>query len=69
MKLVKDRRNSLAHGSISFVDCADGIIATELREMSQQVESYLREVIKCFAHYIDSYIFLRPEIRPNGGTT
>ncbi|MFJ2009848.1 MAE_28990/MAE_18760 family HEPN-like nuclease [Streptomyces globisporus] len=69
MKLVKNRRNSLAHGSISFVDCADGIIARELREMSQQVEKYLREVIACFADYIDSYIFLRPEIRPNGGTS
>lgn len=69
LQLVKNRRNGLAHGSISFVDCADGVLVLELREMSQSIESYLREVILCFKNYIDSYNFLRPTSRPNGGTT
>ncbi|MFF5305445.1 MAE_28990/MAE_18760 family HEPN-like nuclease [Streptomyces sp. NPDC013161] len=68
MKLIKNRRNSLAHGSVSFVDCADGVAVSELRETAEHVEKYLREVIQSFVDYIDSYIFLRPESRPNGGT-
>ncbi|MDX2826748.1 MAE_28990/MAE_18760 family HEPN-like nuclease [Streptomyces ipomoeae] len=68
MKLVKNRRNSLAHGSISFVDCADGVAVSELRETAEHVEKYLREVIQSFVDYINSYIFLRPDVRPNGGT-
>ncbi|MER6131487.1 MAE_28990/MAE_18760 family HEPN-like nuclease [Streptomyces sp. NPDC001815] len=67
LKLVKDRRNGLAHGSISFVDCADGVAVEELRRMAASVESYLREVIHCFIRYIESHNFLRPDCRPNGG--
>ncbi|RNG33584.1 MAE_28990/MAE_18760 family HEPN-like nuclease [Streptomyces botrytidirepellens] len=67
LKLVKDRRNGLAHGSISFVDCADGVAVEELRRMAASVESYLREVIDCFIRYIESHNFLRPDCRPNGG--
>ncbi|MCX5198009.1 MAE_28990/MAE_18760 family HEPN-like nuclease, partial [Streptomyces sp. NBC_00249] len=67
LKLVKDRRNGLAHGSISFVDCADGVDVEELRRMASSVESYLREVIDCFIRYIESHNFLRPDCRPNGG--
>ncbi|MFF4931051.1 MAE_28990/MAE_18760 family HEPN-like nuclease [Streptomyces griseofuscus] len=68
LQLVKNRRNGLAHGSISFVDCADGVVVSELREMSQCVEMYLREVIGCFKNYIESYDFLRPDSRPSGDT-
>lgn len=68
LQLVKNRRNGLAHGSISFVDCADGVLVSELREMSQSVEAYLREVITCFKSYIDSHNFLRPDSRPSGDT-
>lgn len=67
LKLVKDRRNGLAHGSISFVSCADGLDFAELHEMAQSVISYLGEVVTCFADYVISYGFLRPEARPAGG--
>jgi hypothetical protein len=67
LKLVKDRRNGLAHGAISFVDCADGVAVEELRRMASSVESYLREVIECFIRHIESHNFLRPNFRPNGG--
>ncbi|MFJ2632756.1 MAE_28990/MAE_18760 family HEPN-like nuclease [Streptomyces sp. NPDC087422] len=69
LKLVKNRRNSLAHGSISFVDCADGVAVSELRETAENIEKYLREVIDNFKQYIDSFDFLRPISRPNGATT
>lgn len=68
LQLVKNRRNGLAHGSISFVDCANGVVVRELRETSQCVEAYLREVIACFKNYIESYDFLRSDSRPSGDT-
>lgn len=64
LKLVKVRRNSLAHGSISFVDCADGVGVSELRQTADAVGAYLREVINCFTQYIVDYEFLRPEHKP-----
>ncbi|MFF5976798.1 MAE_28990/MAE_18760 family HEPN-like nuclease [Streptomyces sp. NPDC012769] len=67
LKLVKDRRNSLAHGSVSFADCADGVAVEELRRMASSVEGYLREVIDCFIRHIESHNFLRPDCRPSGG--
>ena len=64
LKLVKKRRNSLAHGSISFVDCADGVDVGELVTTTEAVGAYLREVIASFISYIDLFDFLRSESRP-----
>lgn len=64
MKLVKNRRNSLAHGSISFTDCADGVAVSELRSMTDAVSQYLREAIECFISYIDLFEFLHPSSKP-----
>lgn len=65
MKLVKNRRNNLAHGSISFADCADGVTVEDLRRIAGAVASYLREAIDCFANYIDLFDFLLPERKPS----
>jgi hypothetical protein len=65
MKLVKDRRNGLAHGRLSFVDCADGVAVQELRSITDAVGEYLREVIGCFVKYIDLFDFLLPERKPS----
>jgi hypothetical protein len=64
LKLVKLRRNDLAHGSISFVDCADGVAVAELRRTAEVVGAYLQEVIDCFVKYVNGYEFLRPEHKP-----
>ena len=68
LKLVKTRRNQLAHGSISFVDCADGITVAELSAIIEAVGNYLRAAIDCFSTYVDLLHFLRPEhhIQPAG---
>ncbi|WP_327048964.1 MAE_28990/MAE_18760 family HEPN-like nuclease [Microbispora sp. NBC_01189] len=66
LKLVKNRRNNLAHGSISFVDCADGIGVSELRMTVDAIGAYLREVIDCFISHIHSYEYLKPEHKPRG---
>jgi hypothetical protein len=63
-KLVKNRRNRLAHGSISFVECADGVLVAELSEIVDAVGDYLREAITSFVSYIDSGMFLRSDPEP-----
>jgi hypothetical protein len=66
MKLIKNRRNNLAHGSISFVDCAEGIAVAELRRITEATGSYLRESIGCYTSYIELFDFLMPHRRPAG---
>ncbi|MGA5312296.1 MAE_28990/MAE_18760 family HEPN-like nuclease [Micromonospora taraxaci] len=67
LKLVKVRRNDLAHGSLSFVECAQNLVVSELRETATHVGNYLREVISCFTQYVASHAFLRPDHQPTNG--
>lgn len=64
LKLVKMRRNGLAHGSLSFVDCADGVDVAELIGITDSAEVYLRAVISSFESFIDSGLFLEESKRP-----
>jgi len=64
LSFVKATRNNLAHGSISFAECGEGVTVAELRELTQKTSLYLREVIGSFQAVIDSYEFLTPEHRP-----
>ncbi|WP_340686150.1 MAE_28990/MAE_18760 family HEPN-like nuclease [Amycolatopsis coloradensis] len=64
LKLVKDRRNGLAHGSVSFADCADGVTVSELKMVAEAVGKYLREVITCIGTYVDLKEFLNPAGMP-----
>jgi hypothetical protein len=52
LKLVKNRRNGLAHGSLSFVGCSDGVTVAELRGLAAAVGDYLREAVDCFVSFI-----------------
>lgn len=53
LKLVKNRRNGLAHGSLSFVDCSDGVTVEELKRLATAVGDYLREAVDCFVAFIE----------------
>jgi len=53
LKLVKNRRNRLAHGSLSFVDCSDDVTVAELKELASAVGDYLREAVECFLSFIN----------------
>lgn len=53
LKLVKDRRNGLAHGSLSFVDCSDGVTVAELKGIASAVGDYLREAVGCFVSFVE----------------
>ncbi len=44
--LVKNRRNDLAHGLVSFCDCGKDYSIEQMLEIKKQVVSYLRSILK-----------------------
>ena len=62
--LVKQLRNRLAHGSISFAQCAEDVTVARLVDLKVKTVDYLREVVGCFDAYLDSFEYLLPERRP-----
>jgi hypothetical protein len=66
LEFIKQLRNELAHGSLSFAECGEGVTVSELRELTERTSLYLREVVACFKSSIDAYEFLVPEQRPTG---
>lgn len=65
--LVKHLRNRLAHGTLSFEECGDGVTVRDLRDIRQRTVDYLREVIASFQRYIEEHLFISPERRPELG--
>jgi MAE_28990/MAE_18760-like HEPN len=66
LALVKDLRNKLAHGSISFVECAEDVTVQDLRDLTDRIALYLREVVNGFKLSIDTHEFLKADKRPTG---
>ena len=64
LALIKDRRNRLAHGNISFAECGADVTIEDLRRTKDCTVLYLREVIDAFERHINSYEFLKPNSRP-----
>jgi hypothetical protein len=64
LALVKALRNQLAHGSISFAECAEDVTVTQLIELKDKTCNYLREVVLQFCGYVERFEFLIPEKRP-----
>ncbi len=64
LALVKQLRNRLAHGSISFAQCAEEVTVERLVDLKVKTVDYLREVVDCFNAYLDSFEYLLPERRP-----
>lgn len=62
---IRNLRNELAHGSLSFAECGEGITVSELRNLRNSTALYLKEVVDSFRVSIDSYEFLHPNRRPN----
>lgn len=62
LKLVKLRRNQLAHGAISFVDCSDSVAVSDLTALVRDVGSYLRETVASFENFVTSQSFLSPAL-------
>ena len=64
--LVKDFRNRLAHGTLSFSECGEGVTVPDLRDLKQRTAQYLREVVAAFSTFINSHEFVIPQRRPGG---
>lgn len=64
LALVKQLRNRLAHGSISFSECAENVTVARLVDLKDKTVDYLREVVGCFNTYLESFEYLLPERRP-----
>ncbi len=57
--LICRRRNELAHGESSFGDCGRSVSVRDLRTWAAAVVRYLRELIRCFAEYLEARGFER----------
>lgn len=64
LAVVKQLRNRLAHGSISFTQCAEDVSVERLVELKDSTANYLQEVLGCFAAYVGRFEYLLPERRP-----
>ncbi|GGG99424.1 MAE_28990/MAE_18760 family HEPN-like nuclease [Silvibacterium dinghuense] len=64
LALVKDLRNRLGHGSLSFSECGEGVTVIDLRDLKARTALYLREIIAGFRAYIEGYEYLDPARRP-----
>jgi hypothetical protein len=64
LALVKQLRNRLAHGSISFAQCAEDVTVARLVDLKDKTVDYLREVVGCYNTFLESFEYLRPERRP-----
>lgn len=69
LALVRDFRNRLAHGSLSFTECGEGVTAAELRQMKESTGNYLREIVDSFCDYIATFEFITMDRRPVAGVT
>lgn len=61
---VKTLRNNLAHGEISFVECAQNVTAQQLRDLTSTIAAYLSEIIELFKKSVEQFEFLNPNSRP-----
>jgi len=69
LEFVKDLRNKLAHGSISFEQSGENVTVSDLKELKQRTVDYLRQVVQSFKQYVDGCCFLDIALRPGTGGT
>ncbi|TWT96338.1 hypothetical protein Pla100_28150 [Neorhodopirellula pilleata] len=67
LAFVKDLRNKLAHGAISFEQSGENVTVTDLKELKQRTVDYLRQVVQSFKQYVNDGCYLDATLRPVGG--
>ena len=67
LRLIRDFRNKLAHGSISFSECGNDHVASDLRSIADVTLRYMSIVIEAFRQYILTSEFLDPSVRTPQG--
>jgi hypothetical protein len=59
LSMVKKRRNSLAHGDISFVDCSREISLQDLKNIKTGVKQFLEEILSGMKNYYDNKCYMK----------
>lgn len=54
LKDIKNRRNDLAHGSISFAEASNQVTTSELAELVNHVDSFLMQLRKDVSTYLNA---------------
>lgn len=67
LELIKDTRNKLAHGELSFSQCGEGVTITDLKTLRDRTVNYLLDVVASFEQYIQSHQFIVESKRPASG--
>ena len=67
LSYIKDLRNQLAHGSISFEQSGENLTVSDLKELKERTVNYLGEVVQSFSAYISTFMFLEANARPGRG--
>jgi len=57
---VKDKRNDLAHGTISFAECGQETTVNDIKTAFSELSAYLGEIILNIEKYIDDQQYLQP---------
>lgn len=58
LRYIKDVRNNLGHGSISFADCGTNHSYSEFRTLIDIVKDYLELLMNAYEQYIDNQQYL-----------
>lgn len=58
---VKEQRNQLAHGTLSFVECGRDFTVNDLNEIKEEVEKFLDGFINAIEKYFDNKEYLANE--------
>ena len=58
LELIKYLRNKLAHGAVSFAECASEVTVSALVELKEHTVAYLREVVSNFCEFIENAEYL-----------
>ncbi len=53
METVKDRRNDLAHGTLSFAECGRDYTINDLEEIKNQAVTFLKGLLDGMKLYYD----------------
>lgn len=55
IRLIKDIRNKLAHGSLSFTECGNNHVASDFRRLIDIVKDYLNHIINHYEAFINEH--------------
>jgi hypothetical protein len=58
---VKAKRNSLAHGDVSFVDCARDMSLQDLKNIKDGVEQFIIKILGSMKDYYDNRYYMKQQ--------